>query len=296
MNLAINWFLAALFISNSVSPVSAQASNTSSLDSCPQDIQSIANGRAKHNSTGSTAFNLGQEDDWQLSYSLQDMRAENYRAGHWVTMQYLSTFLSVPASFNGSPRGSHTRICSYRMPGQNKTLDDRSEGASGSCEGVLSDECIQSLLLAPPPVEDDCPRIDPTEACGFGVIVGRVAPSNFSSGTCTLDGLPHIDLPEGYRTYSGLVGSSILPPDRTRESFEVYDLRVRQPIPMLITSSVANSDERHAAVVCLAPSNVTDGSRVPEGEFPPSAASVLSSRGNALMASVAACVVALALL
>ncbi|WQF80619.1 hypothetical protein CDEST_05633 [Colletotrichum destructivum] len=295
MNIANNWFLVAWAITNSVSPASAQASNTSSLDSCPQDIQSIANGRARYNSTGSTSFNLGQEDDWQLSYGLQDMRAENFRAGHWVTMQYLSTFLSVPASFISSPRGSHTRICSYRMPGQNKTLDDQAEGASGSCEGVLSDECIQALLRAPPPVEDDCPRIDPAEACGFGVIVGRVAPSNFSSGTCTLDGLRHIDLPESYRTYSGLVGGSILPADRTRESFEAYDLRVRQPIPMLITSSVANSDERHAAVVCLAPSNVTDGSRVPEGEFPPSAASVLSFRRNAIWASVAACVVIVAL-
>lgn len=62
--------------------------------------------------------------------------------------------------------------------------------------------------------------------------------------------------------------------DSSRDSFEVYDLRVQQPIPLLISARDRESGSWATEVICLAPSNVTEGSREPEAEFPPSAATM----------------------
>jgi hypothetical protein len=119
-------------------------------------------------------------------------------------------------------------------------------------------------------------------------------PHNFSSAACTLDDLPNINLPDNYRTYGGFVAGQLNPPDSSKDSFKVYDLRVRQPVPVVITAR-GQDDERHAEVLCLAPSNVTEGSRVPEGDFPPSAADTLWSGRVGIFALFVACLVGLVL-
>jgi hypothetical protein len=97
-----------------------------------------------------------------------------------------------------------------------------------------------------------------------------VSPLNFSSSRCTLDELPSIDLPENYKTFGGFPGGALLPGDRELEEYDAYDLRVRQPIPLLLTAR--SGDTRQSNMVCIAPNNVVEGSRTPKLEFPPSGA------------------------
>jgi hypothetical protein len=97
-----------------------------------------------------------------------------------------------------------------------------------------------------------------------------VTPLNFSSSRCTLDELPSIDLPENYKTFGGFPGGALLAGDRELEEYDAYDLRVRQPIPLLLTAR--SGDSRQSKMVCIAPNNVVEGSRIPELKFPPSGA------------------------
>lgn len=74
----------------------------------------------------------------------------------------------------------------------------------------------------------------------------------------------------------------------------MYDLRVQQPIPILL--SVLLPDGKSAAeVICLAPSNITQSSREPEAEFPPNAAGSLEPRGALAFVVAAMCVAAMIL-
>ncbi|KAH7376667.1 hypothetical protein B0T11DRAFT_324550 [Plectosphaerella cucumerina] len=274
----------------------AQGSSNSSTYNCPRALRSVAEGRASFNSTGTAPLRLGYEEQFYLTYALEDQRADNLWFGEDVTGQYLGVYLSVPESFIGTRHANNTRFCMYMMPGRNATSDD-SEDDPASCAGILSDECYDAMLnatLRAMPERDNCPPMEGLrEHCGFGTHVGRGAPSNFSDPTCTVDGLPGVDLPDGYRTYAGFTGTHILPPDPARDSFEVYDLRVRQPVPMLITN-VREGGQGDMAIMCLAPSNVTEGSREPEGDFPPPAALSSTYRGSlalgVVMAGLTGCI------
>lgn len=92
-------------------------------------------------------------------------------------------------------------------------------------------------------------------------------PINVFNSTCGLDDLPHIELPQGYRSLSTQLGGGF----RNLGEFtdETYDLRVRQPIPIVLTGR-ANAEDRQgwSRVLCLAPDDIVPGSRVPEGDFP----------------------------
>lgn len=97
-----------------------------------------------------------------------------------------------------------------------------------------------------------------------------MTPLNFSSSRCALDELPSIDLPENYKTFGGFPEGALLAGDRELDEYDAYDLRVRQPIPLLLTARSGNT--RQSKMVCIAPNNVVDGSRIPELDFPPSGA------------------------
>jgi hypothetical protein len=114
-----------------------------------------------------------------------------------------------------------------------------------------------------------------------------VTPLNFSSSRCTLDELPSIDLPENYKTFGGFPGGALLAGDRELEEYDAYDLRVRQPIPLLLTAQFDDTRTRQRKMVCIAPNNVVEGSRIPELEFPPSGAlSIHGGFGSGLMGVV----------
>ncbi|KAF4332900.1 hypothetical protein FBEOM_13304, partial [Fusarium beomiforme] len=70
-----------------------------------------------------------------------------------------------------------------------------------------------------------------------------IADKNLSSTRCALDEMPHIDLPKDYKTLDAMLsgGPSGGPSqsDRYREDFDVYDLVVQQPVPIMF--SVQNS-------------------------------------------------------
>lgn len=52
-----------------------------------------------------------------------------------------------------------------------------------------------------------------------------------------------------------------------------YDLLVRQPVPIVITARIPGENQYSAAeIACLATKDISEGSRVPQSEFPPSSA------------------------
>lgn len=98
-------------------------------------------------------------------------------------------------------------------------------------------------------------------------------PEVYNNTNCTTSSLPGFDLPSGYKTFP-VVGTALLPADSSIDSYKIYDLRVRQPIPFLFTMEFNDEGVRTATeLLCVAPNQVMKGSRKPEGEFPPKAAS-----------------------
>jgi hypothetical protein len=98
--------------------------------------------------------------------------------------------------------------------------------------------------------------------------------------------LPHVDLPNDYRTYGFLnVGTNDGGDDR--ENFDLYDKYVREAVPMVLTVRSPDGDYE-TKVVCLAPNNVVNGSRVPEESLatsPNSAAALWTAMAVAALIS-----------
>jgi hypothetical protein len=88
------------------------------------------------------------------------------------------------------------------------------------------------------------------------------APKNFSSTECSLPEFPHVDLPDNYRTYY----AHYVPVSEGGggyENFGLYDKHVSEAVPMVFTIKSPEGTIAHK-LVCLAPDNVVEGSRVPE--------------------------------
>ena len=116
-------------------------------------------------------------------------------------------------------------------------------------------------------------------------------PDNFSSSNCTLTGLPHIDLSDGYRTYGNLPVGTFEGGD-DRENFDLYDRHVRQAVPMVLTVKAADGTIANK-VVCLAPDNVVEGSRDPE-ESAATHPSIVAAHGAAVAVAVLVSMLAIA--
>lgn len=74
--------------------------------------------------------------------------------------------------------------------------------------------------------------------------------------------MPHVDLPDNYRTYY----AHYVPVSEGGggyKNFDLYDRHVREAVPMVFTMKSPDGTIAHK-VVCVAPNNVVDGSRVPE--------------------------------
>lgn len=93
-----------------------------------------------------------------------------------------------------------------------------------------------------------------------------VDPRNFTSSNCTLDELQNVDLDDDYITYGGFPGGSFTDGDRELDSFEAYDLKVQQPIGMLLVTHYDGNVS--SEMVCIAPNDLAEGSRVPQLELP----------------------------
>lgn len=270
----------------------AQIFNDSSVQSCSGPIQAIARDDFPINSTGTARLAHGPaREPWYVSLTITDRRKPGVIYGDSITWQQLEGFLSVPNSLTGSRKDNQTEYCMFMLPPRGPS----SQEEAGDCTAVLSDECMRSLIHNTPSMWDGrCHKpSDVEEACGtyvplvsgtsFPVVPffyktsgsrvsvfckrtlsnnAKGSPSNFSSTDCTLTGLPHIDLPEDYRTYGDLP-VTVYGGGNDRENFDWYDKNVRQVVPMLFTIKSSDGTVENKAV-CLAPDNVLEGSRIPE--------------------------------
>jgi hypothetical protein len=77
-----------------------------------------------------------------------------------------------------------------------------------------------------------------------------------------------------------------------KEAFlDSYDLLVRQPLPILITARLPGENENGAAeIACLAAKDISEGSRIPQSEFPPSSATYLYVKRAVMYVVVLSCV------
>ncbi|KAJ4244056.1 hypothetical protein NW762_014669 [Fusarium torreyae] len=211
----------------------AQSSN-SSFEDCPVSIKDIADKRL-YNSTGTVEATFkGQDDPWEISVALTDTRAPNLWFGEYRSDQAISIYLSVSESLVGSRKGNETFVCAYMMTGFNETSTNSIQ-ADDPCDGILSDECVEDLTKISYPNSSRCPQSPKSEKCDRNFTLSQITPLNFSSSSCALGNLPEIDLPSDYRTYGGLPGGSFPPASNELETFDVYDLKVRQPIPLLFS-------------------------------------------------------------
>lgn len=149
------------------SHVSAQNINDT-LGICPPRIQEIANGRARFNATGTADVKFPNQEDWYLSLTFRD-----FRGGEMIgTSQYLSILLGVPKSLVGTDEGNSTRICVYRMDGQNGKPDIDGGDANSTCTGIIGDKCQEALHGISSPGNTECaPVEDVSDACGLPVIL-----------------------------------------------------------------------------------------------------------------------------
>ncbi|RYN59030.1 hypothetical protein AA0114_g1646 [Alternaria tenuissima] len=265
----------------------AQALNDSSVLGCSPPISTIVNGHLPFNSTGTFRLDPGSafDDPWYLSITITDRRGPNYVHGDSLTWQERETFLSVPDSLTENQHGSQTQYCMYTLP----SLDVRNQEEHGSCIGALSNACIEHVQYNTPTMLDNlCPRpYELTQICGsYGEhVIG--SPRNFSSTECTLTRLPNVDLPERYRTYA-YMSTAIRKGGDDREGYDAYDRHVKEAVPTVFTIK-APDGTIETKVVCLAPDNVVEGSRIP----PESAASHLRSGPELKRASVSVALVSI---
>ncbi|KEY74605.1 hypothetical protein S7711_05036 [Stachybotrys chartarum IBT 7711] len=254
---------------------SALAQNNTDEANCPRAIEDLADDHLTFNSTGTTAVAFLGQDLWHLSLAYEFRLARNTSVvrdtSSWAN-QY--TFLSVPESLFDSNDSDEFQICYYQLDGINATSDS---DASDSCNGVLSEECRDAILEAPLPTDGSCPSVTISNDCGGPARLWTSAPFNFSRPECTVDSLPDAVLPNDYRTLQAMYQG--LPISTEEETFyEAYDLLVRQSLPVLLTARIPGvTSNTTTALACLSANEIVDGSREPEGEFPPSSAATLGT-------------------
>ena len=135
---------------------------------CPNPISEIRDSgfSSWFNSTGTIPVQFDNQDDpWQISLSLTDMRAERLWYGDYRSMQRLSLWVSVPESLVGIEKGNGTSVCAYTMSGKNATATNSTE-PKGSCEGIISDDCFIEYSHVDSPLQAGrCPRIKSSSDC-----------------------------------------------------------------------------------------------------------------------------------
>lgn len=144
----------------------AHAQNSSLPEHCDLSVRRAAED-GLFNSTGTGEIDFARKDTlhplepWYLTQALRDV--DFYADGRALRTQALTVFLSVPRSFVSSEQANNTNVCAYRMMGLNATAND-----DGSCDKLLSDDCLKAIDDLPGKVDDDddCPSVDVRDACG----------------------------------------------------------------------------------------------------------------------------------
>lgn len=152
-------------------PCLTQSADNSTSSDCGSEIDSFLEQRRPINSTNTVAVNHSNFwEPWYLSLMITDRRDPGYSWGPGKTFQERSGFLSVPESFAESERGEDTSYCLYRLPAQNAVAD----GETGSCSGIISEECRIALQYSTPDFSDDQCHVpdDYKKACSVDGYLG----------------------------------------------------------------------------------------------------------------------------
>ena len=82
---------------------------------------------------------------------------------------------------------------------------------------------------------------------------------------------------DDYVSFSGFPIGFQEPGDWELDSFEAYDLQVQQPVPLLVVTHYDGNVS--PKMVCIAPNDLIEGSRVPQSEFPDESGALLMRTG-----------------
>lgn len=235
------------------------------------------------------------------------------------TLHDFQGYISAPANTDGS-------TCAYIFPGMDAVVGD---GAWG-CDGILSTDCRDWLMDeinsgTSISIENfECPKLPDsrdivdrcgdafeggiisTSTCNLGVqIVSMVniktgQPLNLTNTTCTISSPPGSSMPLGYLTYP-ILGFNTAPSisDEEHDNFTFYDQYTRQVRPWLLATQYEY--ERGLALstrmLCVAPDELVEGGRRPEGEWPPeeSGAACIDKNSSSILAAALGALSVLAL-
>ncbi|KAF5618645.1 hypothetical protein F52700_12165 [Fusarium sp. NRRL 52700] len=216
------------------------------------------------NASGTLPFKLqGQEDPFYISAVITDERDQNRGSEQW-----LNGFISVPRPLAGSIDNQTVGVCSYMFQGLNSSSENPDD-ADGSCEGVVSDECVEELenSILPISTGGNCKVSTPlnlSDECKKHLTLYQlVQPRNITEGNCTIDKMPHLQVPDSYRVYGGSLSQGEAGGEY--DEFDSYDMRVQQTIPIFTVVSGGGISDRK--MVCVAPNKIVPGSRKPKLEL-----------------------------
>ncbi|KAI4649965.1 uncharacterized protein J4E78_008246 [Alternaria triticimaculans] len=266
--------LSSALIAASLLITSSLAQNSSEIhpssDSCP-DLNRLGD-HYNYPVNGSGTANVS---DLRISVTFGEFRDPD---------RWSRTFDAQSMVYLSAPPNSLDQTCVWFFHG----VDNVRQGDDESgCDGVLPQECLDYLeseltlpddaleqmtngtsgrasFVCPPPHLNET---EMKEICGsgFSSSMGMIGGTlNTTNMTCTVPPTG-VQLPEGYHTAplvgygpAGVGNSSY---DHELDNFTMYDEYITRPHPVVV-ASVAN-EKAKTSVVCIAPDNVLEGSRVP---------------------------------
>ncbi|KAF2752736.1 hypothetical protein EJ05DRAFT_267383 [Pseudovirgaria hyperparasitica] len=266
--LQLPWLPAALLL------YLAQAQNATGPPYSACGFDSIDISQGSFNATGSFKFSFGTSEDvtFPLYYSVA-VESNDTRGA-----VYSYAFLSWPESISTPPNVTDrpsAQACIYDFGLVNATSTNPMD-SNESCQGVLSEECLEVLNnFSPPPgsCQNAYRQSEIATACGMTlpnhISIGD--PVNLTDGNdiCTIPNLPDMNMPDGYLA-TRFQSVRLEGPDLdTAQIVVAYDTFVRQAhvavisldVPLNGSSTVSGG---YTKAFCLAPSNISAGSRQPE--------------------------------
>ncbi|KAH6062596.1 hypothetical protein HBI67_143530 [Parastagonospora nodorum] len=231
----------------------AQNSSTD-LSRCALSIGELSP-NARVNSTGMRSFRWQEGDpDWYLTTTLNDTRNP-------VLVSQLHDF----QGYISAPMDTDAQVCVFMLNGINATV-----AGDNGCENALRPECVDFLKknhvfseqCQAPPERDALVAACGQQGFGSGY---SSKPTDFSNQTCTILSPPANSMPSDYLTWPvRALSERERYSDDEADDFAYYDLYVRQTRPWVITR-----EGKETQVLCVAPDALVEGSREPEGEWPP---------------------------
>ncbi|KAF2632866.1 hypothetical protein BU25DRAFT_406181 [Macroventuria anomochaeta] len=238
--------------------------NTTDINSDQSALNFDSN--APINATGSlnlhwTALMMDPaRNDWTFTLTYNETRNQNGTTHRW------ESYMSVPEI-------SEAKACTFMLAGLNKTS---ASAQRNGCDGVLDDVCTDVLrgiswsgdrCSFPFPDSEYSDRV--LQACGVEILERNVCyntyPIDFSKSTCSRSHPPGSSSPENWRTF-GMTGMPIdwvnVNSDRNTSDFTWYDTFVKQTVPFVVAMEFLGGIAE-TQVLCVAPKNIAEGSRVP---------------------------------